>query len=209
MDIEGPHKPIESLKDFLLHLLTITIGILIALTLEAVVHRHHERAIVAEAVTSLDAEIANNTTKVSKHRDELTQLADGLTQLQTQIKARRAGAKWTDTQIDIYPPVTLLSATAWEAASATQAVSLMGFKDAQRYAPIYSLQRAFSTYQDKSLDVWLDAFSAAEDDKDMSSVELAEADHKIKAALIRVKAFITLDDAFLSRLKERAAPEPD
>jgi hypothetical protein len=202
MDIEGPHKPIESLRDFLLHLLTITIGILIALTLEALVHDHRDKALVHEAVVSLDAEVEKNQAKLIKHRNELTKLVDDLNHLENEVKARRAGAKSTDAQIDLYPPVTLLSDTAWESASATQAVSLMGFEQAQRYAPIYSFQRAFLAYQDKSLDVWLDALSSAEDDKLLTPAELAEADHNIKAALIRARAFIGLDDAFLNRIKE-------
>lgn len=82
----------------------------------------------------------------------------------------------------------------------------MGFERAQRYAPVYSFQREFLAYQEKSLDIWLDAVSLGEDDRLASAAEFAEADHKIKAALIRAEAFIGLDDAFLSRMKERSIP---
>jgi len=208
MDIEGPRKPIECLRDFSLHLLTITIGIVIALTLEGVVQHHHERALVHEAVRSLDAEIATNRTRVAKHRNELTKLVDELTRLQGQVKSRRAGASWSNTNIEIHPPITLLSGAAWEAASATQALSLMGLEETQRYAPVYAIQRAFLTYQDRSLDLWLDALSAASDEKFTSSAELADADHKLESALLRSKAFIALDDEMIALIHETSVRVP-
>lgn len=93
MDIEGPHKPIESVKDFFLHLFTITIGILIALTLEALVHDHHEKALVRESVVSLDAEVQANQAKLLKHRDSMNKLVDELNRLRNEVSARRGGAK--------------------------------------------------------------------------------------------------------------------
>ena len=47
MEIHSPH-PIHSVKDFLLQLLTITIGILIALTLEGTLERAHHRRLIHE-----------------------------------------------------------------------------------------------------------------------------------------------------------------
>jgi hypothetical protein len=43
MDVHPPHLPIHTWKDFLLHLLTITIGLFIALTLEASIESIHHR----------------------------------------------------------------------------------------------------------------------------------------------------------------------
>lgn len=207
MDIEGPHKPIKSLREFFLHLLTITVGIVIALTLEAIVQRHHEHALVLEAARSLDAEIATNETRVIKHRDELAKLIGELSRLQAQVKSRRAGASWSSVNMEIHPPVTLLSGAAWDAASATQSVSLMGFEAAQQYAPIYAMQRTFVIYQDRSLDLWLDALSAAADGKQTSSSELAAADHKLESAILRAKAFVALDDEMI-KLVHGASPGP-
>ncbi len=43
MDVHAPHKPIHSIKEFLVHLLAITIGLLIALGLESSVEWVHHR----------------------------------------------------------------------------------------------------------------------------------------------------------------------
>ncbi len=53
MDIHGPQGPIQSVKHFFLHLLTITIGILIALSLEGIVEWAHHRSLVSEARMNL------------------------------------------------------------------------------------------------------------------------------------------------------------
>jgi hypothetical protein len=49
MDLHPPHQPIHTLKDFLLHLLTITVGLFIALTLEAAIESLHHRHLVRDA----------------------------------------------------------------------------------------------------------------------------------------------------------------
>jgi hypothetical protein len=49
MDVQPPQQPIHSVKDFLLHLLTITVGLLIALALEAAVQYLHHRSLVRDA----------------------------------------------------------------------------------------------------------------------------------------------------------------
>jgi hypothetical protein len=46
VDVHLPEKSIRTWKDFLLHLLTITIGLFIAFTLEAAVQSMHHRHLV-------------------------------------------------------------------------------------------------------------------------------------------------------------------
>ena len=60
MEIHPPHGPIHSLKEFSLQLVTITAGILIALSLEGLVEWNHNRALVREARTTISREIADN-----------------------------------------------------------------------------------------------------------------------------------------------------
>ena len=57
MDIHPPH-PIHTWKDFGIQLVTITAGILIALSLEGVRESIHDRAIVREARENIRREIA-------------------------------------------------------------------------------------------------------------------------------------------------------
>ena len=60
LDVHAPHDRMEGWRDFLLHLLTITIGLLIALSLEGLVDWRHHRHLVHEAETNLHGEIVRN-----------------------------------------------------------------------------------------------------------------------------------------------------
>lgn len=63
MDIHPPH-PIHSWKDFGVQLITITAGILIALSLEGVRESIRDRALVREARENIHREIADNKHEV-------------------------------------------------------------------------------------------------------------------------------------------------
>ena len=72
MDIHPPHA-IHSWKDFGIQLVTITAGILIALSLEGVRETWRDRALVREARANIRREIADNKREVD---DEIGTMAD-------------------------------------------------------------------------------------------------------------------------------------
>lgn len=86
MDVHPPHGPIRSWKDFTLHLLTITIGLLIALTLEAAVESLHHRHMVRDARANLRREIAENH---KLYAENLGSLQAKLVQLERNIEQLR------------------------------------------------------------------------------------------------------------------------
>jgi hypothetical protein len=49
LDVHAPHHRIEGWKDFLVHLLTISVGLLIAVGIEGCVELHREHKLVREA----------------------------------------------------------------------------------------------------------------------------------------------------------------
>jgi hypothetical protein len=64
VDIHPPHA-IHSWKDFGIQLVTITAGVLIALSLEGVRESIHDRALVREARENIQREIADNQREVN------------------------------------------------------------------------------------------------------------------------------------------------
>jgi hypothetical protein len=57
MDIHPPHEPVRSVKDFLYHMLTIVLGILIALSLEGLVEWSRHRRLVHDTREFLTREV--------------------------------------------------------------------------------------------------------------------------------------------------------
>jgi hypothetical protein len=91
MDVHPPHGPIRSWKDFTLHLLTITIGLLIALTLEAAVQSMHHRHMVKEARANLRREIVENQRLYTQNLRSLQAKMGELQQDIDQLRELRAG----------------------------------------------------------------------------------------------------------------------
>src|SRR5215472_8841818 len=66
MEIHAPEKPILTVKEAAVHLLIVTVGILIALSLEGIVEYVHHRTIVREAREIMRQEIEENRAELDK-----------------------------------------------------------------------------------------------------------------------------------------------
>lgn len=60
MDIHTPDAPVHSFRDFVVHLVMISLGVLIALGAEGLVEHVHNRHVVAEARANLISEMREN-----------------------------------------------------------------------------------------------------------------------------------------------------
>src|ERR1700728_4886895 len=77
LDVHPPHEKMHGVKDFLLHLLTITIGLLIALGLEGCVEHWKQREIKKDADTKLRKEIRDSAKEIaSVHNANATEQAN-------------------------------------------------------------------------------------------------------------------------------------
>ena len=68
MEIHAPTKPVESIREFLIHLSMVTIGILIALGLEQAVEAWHHHEPGVEARENISNEIRDNKQAVDRAR---------------------------------------------------------------------------------------------------------------------------------------------
>lgn len=141
LDVHPPHSAVHGIRDFLLHLFTITVGLLIALGLEGCVERSHHRHLVHEAEASLRAEIQNNSkilssalTDLQKQQDALAKDIDVLNYIVKNHKAPEHSS------MEIGSSVRDLANVAWKTAQTTTAVAYMPYPEVQEYAEIYSTQ---------------------------------------------------------------------
>jgi cell division protein FtsB len=140
VDIHPAHQAPRTWQDFLLHLLTITIGLFIALTLEAGVESLHHRHLVREARENLRLEMqinrkhyVENLENLRKNRRQLAQDIDRLRDLRSGKPIEKSDLAWGwdwNGYID----------AAWKTARDTGAVSYMSFDLINAYAEAYSQQ---------------------------------------------------------------------
>jgi hypothetical protein len=148
MEVHAPEHPVQTWRDFLRHIVIVTIGILIALSLEGLLEWRHHRSMVREARENIRREIEGNLENVQKlvadgPRVE-RELADILAYIDAPLGSRPKPSGF-------FIPMKLVSAASWNSAQATGAVTYMSFDEVQRYAAVYDLQQHFSTIQQQLL----------------------------------------------------------
>lgn len=141
LDVHPPHEPIHGWRDFLLHLLTITIGLLIALSLEGCVEWQHHRHLVHEAEASLHAEIESNAKGMQDSIADLHHKQDNLKHdvnvLKYIIKNHKSPK---DAHISLGVGIQSFDDVSWRTAQSTGALSYMPYARAVEYSDIYTAQ---------------------------------------------------------------------
>ncbi len=155
MDVHAPHEPIHGVKDFLLHLLTITVGLLIAVGIEGCVELHREHKLATEARATMREEIEYNAKqmddavlKLSSQKAALDKNIDTLTKILENPKDKDAQKESLNADFSTIG----LRDTAWKTAQTTGALAFMPYAEAERYSEVYASQQDFLGQQSKILD---------------------------------------------------------
>jgi len=141
LDVHPPHQAPHGWRDFLIHLFTITIGLLIALSLEGVVEWQHHRHLAHDAAVSMTAEIASNAkgmpatlTDLKKRQDELAHDVDVLKEFLRTKKFPKQN------NMEISFGIRTFDNVGWRTAQTTGALSYMPYDEAEDFASIYNGQ---------------------------------------------------------------------
>lgn len=155
MDVHAPHHAIEGWKDFVVHLLTISVGLLIAVGIEGCVELHREHKLVQEARATMREEIEHNSGQMKdavvalkKQRDMMQTSIDALRRIQENPKDKEAQKATISADFSIVG----LRDTAWKTAQTTGAMGFMPYAEAQRYSDVYGSQKEFLDQEDKILE---------------------------------------------------------
>jgi hypothetical protein len=204
MDIHPPHGPIHSKKDFLLHLLTITIGILIALSLEGIVEWRHHRALVHEAEENLRNEILDNKKELDGKLKTIPEREKERQHILDVIRDVLSRKKLHEVQINLTSNHSDLSVASWNTAEHTGALALMGYAQVKKYSEAYGAQQQFNQLQDKELESTIAAlqmFRAGADPNKLSDRELEAEKQQIMTTL----AFLLAEKQVGQQLSDKYA----
>lgn len=178
-------NPVHSWRDFLLHLATVTIGILIALSLEQATEWYHHKAIVREAKENIVNELRDSKKSLD---NALAQMGTNLgnqekaLQVVTDLLAHKV-LKEHELTIGFSGPT--LSATNWRAAEAIGALSLMDYPTLKKYAGVYETQSEYMRLQARTEDTVIAAttyFHGADFEK-QSARDLDESRRQLLASI--------------------------
>ena len=149
MEIHAPERPINSIKDFALHIAIVTCGILIALGLEGIreaVHNHH---LVRETRENVRFEMEVN---LDHGRDEFPRVAGYNAQLKSLLNDLPALASQHPEQISqrlehIQNPGYFFLSNSWQSALSTGALEHMSTNEVNAYGGAAEIIKIYTGLQ--------------------------------------------------------------
>lgn len=219
LDVHAPHKPIEGIREFLLHLFTITVGLLIATQIESCMEWRHHVHLAEEARNSLRQEIEQNLKDLKDAqpglkawRDEVN--ADLATMQRIQEKPDDAAAQ--KGKLTVSTHFMSLRDTAWRTAESTGALGYMPYDEAQRYARIYKAQAELLAAQEKPTEDaagifgliarfhWHDDQKVTAEQASAVAERLGQAQLHLAAGSVLLRENIEVNQAFLDNREPKS-----
>lgn len=159
VEVHPPHPAAHSIKEFLLQLLTITAGVLIALSIEGLLEWNHHRLLVREAKETIAREIVDNKTALARHFKDWDRSADGIENSLKLANDLLSTKKSDIHQIELGFHLSALSDASWRTAERTGALIYMDYADVQDYARLYGHQDLYASQQRRVMDRTVSALS--------------------------------------------------
>jgi hypothetical protein len=209
MEIHTPDAPVHSVRDFIVHLLMISLGVLIALGAEGIVEAVHHHHVVEQARANLISEMRENHATLDDNLPKLKKNEQLLEQTLEDLQKVKADRKAKTRDITLNLNFFTLSDTSWRTAQATGALALMNYEQAQDWAGYYDVQSMLNRLVFSLEDTWLDMTAAfnplGTDPSKMDDRQLDEVQHRVQMSLGRLLAVENigraLDDLYAKRLK--------
>jgi hypothetical protein len=201
LDVHPPHEKMHGFKDFLLHLLTITIGLLIALGLEGYAEHWKQRELKKDADTKLRQEIRDNGQEIALIHNATASEQANLKGIVDFLSARKKNEPYDTRQIRIYFTVGDLKSASWKTAAATGALGFMEYDQVQRYSVVYQLQDKYSALQEQTIDEFLQLqsyFIFGLDPEKITPVDAGSAELDARRALAHLTAMDQVGTALAS-----------
>jgi hypothetical protein len=214
LDVHPPHESVHGWRDFFVHLITITVGLLIALSLEGCVEWRHHRHLVHEAEVSLHEEIKANSENIATALKSLHKQQDLLQHdvsvLNYFIKNKKLPE---NSSLEISYGVHHLRDVSWKTAQTTAVLSYMSYKQAQEYADIYSTQENLNLADQQAVRdtiISLAPFASSEKgDADPTGGQAVEARNKIDILQGQLMLVDALMKSLDSEYKKFLAAHPE
>jgi hypothetical protein len=141
LDVHPPHVSVHSWRDFFIHIVTITIGLLIAIGLEQTVERIHHHELVAETREALRVERDNNrqayVAGISEFHRQTASLINNLIILQYLQQHPGTPQEKLPGILVWHANRTKFSQSAWETAQQSNVTALMAPDEVRTYSVLY------------------------------------------------------------------------
>lgn len=148
--VDRSHARVDSLRGFVLELIIVTLGVLIALSVDSVRQWVQERTLVRQAKATIAQELAANKRDLDRKLSDqaLQKNVDNALQLVDELLTLK---KSSINSFEVGFHLAELSEASWRTAERTGALSKMAYADVQRYSQVSDLQALYMSQQRQGL----------------------------------------------------------
>lgn len=180
LDVHPPEHPLHGVRDFFLHLFTITVGLLIALGLENMAEWRHHVHLKHQAEETMRQELQANKKELAEVVGAIPREQEAFKQIEQFLQARVDGQT---------PPLHSLRTgimqvtpqnAAWQTASATGALSFMDYDEVQKFSSAYQLQAKLERFEDDAVPPLVRLIAAIAYSSDPEKMPPAQAAESLK-----------------------------
>lgn len=150
MEGHDAKRPVRSVKDVLVEIVMITVGVLIALSFDGIRTWNEHRELVREARANIASELGDNRTELA---GELSGMAKTIDRIQHALDVVDRVVKTKSTQdnsVDLGFGLANLQNASRTTAEVTGALALMDYEEVKRYSSVYALQAEFLRMQSET-----------------------------------------------------------
>jgi hypothetical protein len=191
---EQPRAARRSAGEWLFQLTTITIGVLIALSFDAVLKWNADRKLVDEALATIALEVADNRRQLEEHLATFEQRLAKLDLVFKLMAEIDSGAEPSVKQIDFMFGFPSLSDAAWQSAERTGALTLLEYTQVQRLAQLYTLQSLVTENLRPTLAALNQVGTLLGPTMEQPSEASVQVRDALRTRLHEVRAHLSLDD---------------
>jgi hypothetical protein len=142
VEIHPPHRAIGSLKEALVHLTLITVGVLIALSFEGIASWREQRALVREARANLASEIRDNMNELSNRLKNVPNERRNIDRAY-EVLAALTAHRPLEGQFELNIVTADLRDASHATAQLTGAFALMEYDEVKKFASVYGHQAMY------------------------------------------------------------------
>lgn len=208
LDVHPPEHAPHGLRDFFLHIFTITVGLLIALGLESLVEWRHHVHLGHQAAETMRRELEANRKDLSQTLGNVPAEQRNLKNLLEFSRQKEKGTPTDLHSLRMGMIIATLHDASWQTASATGALSYLPYEEAERFAAAYTLQKQFLDLQNSAMQpaIALESLLGTDDPNKMGPTEAKGFSAGVRTMMASIETEreigTALNDAYGEALRE-------
>jgi hypothetical protein len=201
MDIHAPEGPARSFKEFAIHIVIVTIGILIALGLEGIRESIHEHNLIVETRATFHQELGadrRNLVKETANVEDRSAKLDGILRDLPQLVTNPAELQ---KRVDgLQPSFYYFRGTSWGAASSSGVLAYMKPEEVNKFADAYFSIETYQALSRQAVLDWASVKSFFDSRRSFTSQDAVEGEQRLRTLQWDLAAMKHGDQEFMDDL---------